>query len=145
MRAIRLEKSWVAIGRPTSVTGFLKADKQVHLALVLDNGEGPCRHWAAVDDGGHFLFESPSKIEVIDWIEQEVGEDALEVSYWDSAGRWIGLPMFSGSPGKTAHRVARMRRKAVKKNGKRQFPAQKRNDALAGAAQYLVQRGYVWD
>ena len=115
MVAIQFEKTWVAIGQGTLVTGFLKADLQIHLVKVLGDDEGELHHWAAIDDAGDLLFETPEKIEAINWIEAEVGDDAIEVSYWNEYGKWVGLPTFSGSPGKTQHLVARARRRSAKK------------------------------
>ncbi|HUT76137.1 MAG TPA: hypothetical protein VM285_00530 [Polyangia bacterium] len=115
MVAIQFEKTWVAIGQGTLVTGFLKADLQIHLVKVLGDDEGELHHWAAIDDAGDLLFETPSKLEAINWIEAEVGDDAIEVSYWNEYGKWVGLPTFSGSPGKTQHLVARARRRSAKR------------------------------
>ena len=113
MRAVQFEKTWVEVGTPEVVTGFLKGDRQVHLVKVLENGKPGC--WAALDDGNAFLFEDAERIVVENWIEDEVDEDAVEIDYWNERGQYAGLPMFSPSPGPLAHRVARARRKVTRK------------------------------
>lgn len=145
MKAVRFEKSWVEIGTPSVITGFLKGDRQIHLVKVLENGRPG--HWAAIDDGNAILFEDPERMEVECWIEDEVDAEAVEVDYWDERGRYVGLPMFSPSPGPLAHRVARARQKAGKKRvAPRKLTALPPQQPIRKIRMpYEVQRGIHWD